>query len=244
MSDYSDNVLNNDYTMKPYSSPANSMAPFATTPASQSIFTRDPNQLPSADANAGNQGFYRSSNRQAYDRPAMLGRIQQGVDSQSNLMGPSSDQSPEDQALSARASQFYNSSLTKLARNAIPQSIAMTSKLQGQDITNRSAIYADMQSRAAINYKEAIMEREKALGVAMMQRDLYGSLFGGLSKIGGSVAAAALTTPSGSGSVYQPNVASDQQWASYTGADQAGSQYPSTGGDSFVGPPNPYEGFQ
>jgi hypothetical protein len=144
-------------------------------------------------------------------------------------MGPSNDQDPEAQALSQRAVQYYNSNLTQVARSAIPKSIAAQTKLQSQDINTRAAIYADMQSRAQINYHEAILQREQTLGMAIMQRDLYGSLFGGLAKVGGSVAAAAISTPSGSQQYYpqQSTVPTDSQWAEYTGANNPG----------FVGPP-------
>lgn len=156
----------------------------------------DPETMPSVkgDAPASMRTPYRALNSQAYDLPGYQERLNAGVDSQSSLMGGQGDEDAQSSALSARASQYYKSSLNQLARSSVPESIAATTKLQTQDINNRAAIYSDIQTRAQINYKETLMRREQALGVAIMQRDLYGSLFGGFAKLGGSVAAAALSS--------------------------------------------------
>ncbi len=142
---------------------------------------------------------YKESNRMAYDQPAYQARMMDGVKEKADLMGPSDPQNPEADALSARGRQIYSSSLNQLARASIPKSILDTTNLQTQDVNNRSAIYSNIQARAQINYKETLIKREHALGVAIMQRELYGSLFTGIAKTTGSVTAgiaATMRTPS------------------------------------------------
>ena len=112
--------------------------------------------------------------------------LNNGVASESNLMGPSSGDSPEEQSLGARANQMYQSNVAKIASQATPMAQQATTQLQTQDLAHQAAIFSNEQSQAQINFKNASFQRSAAIQMANLKNQLYTSLFGGFAQVGGA----------------------------------------------------------
>lgn len=113
-------------------------------------------------------------------------QLNQGVKSESNLMGPSSDPSnPQSDALGSRANQIYQSQVNQVNRSALPQAVNRQNQLQTQNLDYLSASYANTQSRAMLAWQQTAYQRQAAISQEMIKRELYGSLFKGVGAVGG-----------------------------------------------------------
>jgi len=141
-------------------------------------------------------------NKTAYDTPGYAAGLNSGVSEQSNLMGPSSGDTPENQALGARASQIYQSNVSQILRGAQPKAQQATMGLETQDLSHKAAIFANQQAQAQINYKQAAFQRQSAIEMANLKNGLYNALFGGVAQLAGT--GAAMMTSGGGGTVAPP----------------------------------------
>lgn len=110
--------------------------------------------------------------------------INQNLD-KSNLMGPSENESPESQALNARARQNYNSQMTQLTRNSVAPAMQRKVGWEANQIDNNAALFSNMQSRMAMQYQQAQFQRQSAIVQAGMQYQMYNSIFKGVGFAGG-----------------------------------------------------------
>lgn len=110
--------------------------------------------------------------------------INQGID-QSNLMGPSDQNNPEDQALSARGNQIYQSQMSQLTRNSVVPAAQRKVQLQSNQIDNQAALYSNYQQRMQMAYQQASFQRQSAITQAGIQYQAYNSMFQGVGFAGG-----------------------------------------------------------
>lgn len=171
----------------------------------------------------------------ADDTSGYASALNNGVASESNLLGPQDESTPANQALSARANQIYQSNVNKIARQAQPMATQATTQLQTQDLAHRAAMYSNEQSQAQINFQQAAFQRSAAIQMANMKNQMYNALFGGVAQIGGA-GMAMISSGGGESPAVSPTAPAPVSYANPGGGIYGQAAGEEVGGPSFVGP--------
>lgn len=113
-------------------------------------------------------------------------KINDNVKEQSNLMGDQTSDDPMTSALKSRASNAYGSAINSMMRQAKVAGTDMQNQVQTQNVSQQAAHFANMQSRAQLNYQQISFQRSAAIDLENAKRELYGHLFGGIGAVAGA----------------------------------------------------------